>query len=349
MNSLEAFRSARYMGLFADWQPQYAAHGIATFPVRDKRPAVRGYLKVGERTSEQLALKFSNDNTFGFACKRSRITVLDIDTPDDKVLTDALDRHGTTPLVIRSGSGNYQAWYRHNGEGRCIRPDPSKPIDILGDGFVVAPPSMGSKGQYQIIAGTLDDLDTLPILGCPDLPTNKKHNTPPLSFCPLSGSVQKSDGARNETLWRECMKMARGCHGIEQLMEKAMDCNAAYYKPLPAEEVLKIVASAWGYEVEGKNWFGHGARIIFAVDEVDNLLKDNQDAYILLSVLKRHHWGRNFSVANGMAEDIGWRRQRLASARLHLIECGHIEELRPAMRHSPAVYRFTKRFCDHAA
>jgi hypothetical protein len=152
------------MGLFAEWQPQYASHGIATFPVRGKKPAVKGYLKLGTQVSEQLALKFANDNAFGFACRCNRIAVLDVDTPDERLLADALTLFGPTPIIVRSGSGNYQAWYRHNGERRHVRPDPSKPIDILGDGYVVAPPSLGGKGPYQIIQGTLDDLDRLPVM-----------------------------------------------------------------------------------------------------------------------------------------------------------------------------------------
>jgi len=69
-----------------------------------------------------------------------------VDTPDERVLADALGRHGPTPLVIRSGSGNWQAWYRNGGEPRRVRPWADKPIDILGDGFTVAPPSRGVQG-----------------------------------------------------------------------------------------------------------------------------------------------------------------------------------------------------------
>lgn len=149
-------------GIFAEWQPIYARAGIVTFPVREKRPAVKGYLLLGTRVSEQLALKFSNDNAFGFACRRNQITVVDVDTPHENVLADALAEHGSTPVIVRSGSGHWQAWYRHNGEGRHVRPDPARPIDILGDGFVVAPPSMGAKGPYQFIRGGLDDVAILP-------------------------------------------------------------------------------------------------------------------------------------------------------------------------------------------
>jgi hypothetical protein len=90
------------MGVFSDWQPIYEAHDVPTFPVRvangDKKPAISGYLKVGLGTSRKLVSKFSGEDSFGFALKRARITILDVDTPDERVLADALDRHGPTPL-----------------------------------------------------------------------------------------------------------------------------------------------------------------------------------------------------------------------------------------------------------
>ena len=112
---------------FRDWQPQYAAHGIATFPVDigpdGKKPLVSNYARFGLRASSEIAQKFPDATGIGFMVgARSRLTVLDVDSPDDRVLADALDRHGPTPIVVRTGSGNCQAWYRHNGEGRLIRP-----------------------------------------------------------------------------------------------------------------------------------------------------------------------------------------------------------------------------------
>jgi hypothetical protein len=328
------------MGLFAEWRPHYAAHGIATFPVRDKRPAVKGYLKIGDQVSEQLALKFANDNTFGFACRRSKITVLDVDAPDERLLADALDQHGPTPLIIRSGSGNFQAWYRHNGEGRRIRPDPGKPIDILGDGFVVAPPSLGSKGQYQIILGTLADIERLPTMRLTR--TAVAAPTPKL-LCTESIPDKQTDTARNNALWRDCMKAARGCAGITDLMEKAVSYNeTAFYEPLPAEEVLKIVASAWSYEVHGKNWFGHGARVVFDAAEVDDLASKEPRAFALLSILRRHHWGRDFALSMALAEKLEWAPNTLRTARDVLVREQRIECLHPGGRgpNDPPIYRF---------
>jgi hypothetical protein len=135
---------------FREWQPEYAVRGIATFPVGpDKKPMVRHYGKFGLAGSAQIACKLGAAKAFGFACgKPSGVTVLDVDSKDERILADAISRHGQTPIVIRTGSANYQAWYRHAGERRLIRPRPNVPIDILGAGFVVAPPStVASKHQ----------------------------------------------------------------------------------------------------------------------------------------------------------------------------------------------------------
>ena len=107
-------KQARALGAFAEWQPRYAQHGIATFPVvidgSGKRPAVKGYLKAGSDLSRDLALRFAANDAFGFALGRyNRITVLDVDTRDDRSLSEALAKHGPSPLIIRSGSGNWQA------------------------------------------------------------------------------------------------------------------------------------------------------------------------------------------------------------------------------------------------
>ena len=151
---------------FLNWQPTYAERGIATFPVGDdKVPAIRGYHRVGRRGSGELASKFPDAPAIGFMCgRRSGITVLDVDSKDERVLADALDRHGKTGVITRSGGGNFQAWYRHNHERRQIRPWVGRPFDVLGGGFVVAPPSRVAKGQYQFLQGSLDDLDRLPVM-----------------------------------------------------------------------------------------------------------------------------------------------------------------------------------------
>ena len=114
-------------GVFQKWQPVYAERGIATFPVREveaaKRPAVRNYSRIGLPASAALTSRLGSAEMLGFMCgSRSRVSVLDVDSKDERILADALDQFGKTPVIVRTGSGKYHAWYRYNGERRRIRP-----------------------------------------------------------------------------------------------------------------------------------------------------------------------------------------------------------------------------------
>jgi hypothetical protein len=169
---------------FQQWQPEYAARGIATFPLgADKRPAVTGYNKIGLKGSTAFATKkqFADAGALGFMTNaRNRVAVLDIDTADENVLADALGRHGDTPIIVRTASGKHHAWFKHNGERRRIRPFGELPIDLLGHGgLVVAPPFEAKGGSYQFIQGTLDDIGRLPVMRGLDSSMYVEHKAAP--------------------------------------------------------------------------------------------------------------------------------------------------------------------------
>ena len=103
-------RTASDRTIVAEWQPRYAEVGIVTFPVDGKAPSVTGYLELKPGGSQRLVDRFPDASAFGLALKPSNITVVDVDTPDERVLTDALARHGDTPFIVRSGGGHFQAW-----------------------------------------------------------------------------------------------------------------------------------------------------------------------------------------------------------------------------------------------
>ena len=92
----------------------------------------------------------------------------------------------------------------------------------------------------------------------------------------------------------------------------------------------------------GENLVGRQhVRITYAV--VDELLAVDPDAYVLLSLLLRHHADRRrFFVANAMAESMppdGWALKRFRSARARLLENGFIVRVRKASSiYGAAVY-----------
>jgi hypothetical protein len=78
-------------GIFSEAQPMYAAHGIATFPLgSDKMPEVANFQRMGLPASTKLATRFAGSPALGFMCgRRNGVTVLDVDTTNERVLTDA--------------------------------------------------------------------------------------------------------------------------------------------------------------------------------------------------------------------------------------------------------------------
>ncbi|MEH6715963.1 bifunctional DNA primase/polymerase [Parasphingorhabdus flavimaris] len=331
-------------GAFATWQPRYEEAGIATFPVDAvrKSPSVGNYHRGGLPASRQWAKRFADSNALGFNCgKRNGLTVLDIDAPDEKLLADSLDRFGPSPVIIKTASGKFHVWYKHNGEGRKIRPEKHIPIDVLGGGYAVAPPSAASGGQYQFIEGSLNDLGRLRPM---HVQLGDNDAVAPDKAAPdaLAGV-----GERNATLWRSAMLLARSAGSYEILLQQVGQDNVRVNNPpLPQEEVIRIAASAWAKQRDGSNWIGSGQRVVSTFDDIDRLLVVNPDAFILLTMLKRHNWGSNFYAANAMANSMpggGWRRQRFTAARKYLIDIGYLVCVRPASKEAgAALYRFAE-------
>jgi hypothetical protein len=334
-------------GIFEGAQPIYAEHGIATFPVGpDKKPAITHYQRVGLPGSHQLVTKHAHAGGLGFMSNASnRIAVLDYDSTDERGFADALDRYGDTPIKVRTASGKWHAYYRHNGERRRVRALGDSPIDILGDGgFAVAPPSViPGKGTYQFVDGGLDDLSALPAM----------KNLPP--WCYPKGKLIALDGfqsplrgrrehdGRNEALYKAIGPPAREIHRRggtrEQLFALAMKHNAEC-EPMEVAEVNKVVGSVWNMTVEGRNFIGRPGAFIDTPD-YERLLTVNQDALVLLLFLRLHQGiDATFWCTNSLAETFGWRRQRLAEARRALIEMEYLKPIRHAEKGRAAEFRW---------
>jgi hypothetical protein len=104
--------------------------------------------------------------------------------------------------------------------------------------------------------------------------------------------------------------------------------------------IVSTANSAWRYEQEGRNLIGRGRAVVTPHALIDELIGESQDAFILLTLLQRHHWGRSFVLANAMADQLGWtRKKRFASARTLLHALGFIQIVAPASFRAPAFYR----------
>jgi hypothetical protein len=300
--------------IFSTWQPIYAERGIATFPVSaDKRPSIRGWQKVGLRGSAQLADKFADADALGYVTgRRSNVTVLDIDTVEEKVAEDAICRHGQPRIVTRTASGKLHLHYKYNGERRRIRPWPDRPIDLLGDnGYALAAPSRLETGSYEIIHGHLDDLDRLtPMVGAPS-----EAMAAPLP--PKWTGMREGDG-RNRALWERCMRTGGGC-SLDRMMEIARNANQSFKEPLMDAEVVKIATSAWQHDAAGLNFFTR-PRIMLDHDAYDELDRSSPDALRLLLKLERYHGGNStYVLSKAMAPTMGSGWSRWYAARDALV------------------------------
>jgi hypothetical protein len=330
---VSAAAERRPIPTFADWQPKYAERGVATFPVNiseigDKKPAISGYLKTGLRASGQLALKFRDAQSFGFACgAQNRLTVVDMDDPDPAIIQEASRLFGHSPLIWRTGGGKFAMPFRYNGEGRRIRPIPSLPIDLLGGGYCVAPPSAGALRSYEIIEGTLADLDRLPKASLPS----------EIAMSPGRGSGKIPKGQRNNALFDYCRSTVSYCDDLDQLIDAALTwADRQLQGSLPQAEIVKTCNSVWQYR-------GGRKRVMNNLIEADQYkaLVSNTDALALFAYLSAENApDSEFMIADALGPARGWPRRFVPVAREKLIDLGLIECVRPPRKNAAALYRW---------
>ena len=335
--------------VFQVWQPKYAARGFATFPVKfvargdklDKVPAVKHYLKLGLRASTELTRRFADADGVGIILgARSGLAVADIDTTDENAIADVLAHHGPSPLIARSPSGGHHVYYRHNSRQRRRVRDPywlerGIPVDMLGNGFIVAPASRSPKGTYCFVQGDLDDLQRLPFMRLATPRIEPTAAAPAPAAQPIVPA-----GHRNDQLFRHCMRWAKNAQTFSDLLDVARCFNTEHcVPPLGEEEVMNTAQSAWKYTEQDLNRFGRQGAWI-AAEEIDCMACD-QDAFFLLAFLRRYNgpWA-TFMCTNTLAAKLGWTRYRLTEGRRRLIELGLLRRVRSAGKGQPALYRW---------
>ena len=243
--------------------------------------------------------------------------------PHQRIVGEAIKLFGESPIIWRTGTGNHAMPFRHNGEARRIRAVPKLPIDMLGRGYAVAPPSLGAMGRYEFLQGDLADLDRLPRLR-----VDKVKAEPP---SPRHDIIR--EGRRNATLFHFALEHAPHVDDLDALLDVVRTRNLDCQRPLADAEVVKATSSAWRYEQEGHNLVGCGRAMVITHATFDALI-ENPDAWLLYSHLRRHHWGRDFLLAKGMAAQMGWRLRKWKSARDDLVRLGIIHCIHPGGQRS---------------
>jgi hypothetical protein len=325
---------------FASAGLDLARKGLTVIPVGGddgKTPLVKWKRMkgMGATAIAELISKHPDANIGILTGERSRlhVTIIDVDG-DGSDVQEAIERFGTTPLMVRTPSNGMHLYYRHNGEGcRNLRPE-GLPIDVKGNGgFVVAPPSMRPSGQhagkgYVFASGDWNDLTRLPTLkdGSLDARTGTANVT-------TVRSVPR--GKRNDFLFKTLMRAAKGCDTFEDLMDVATNIADQHFEqrpddPFTSAEVEKTVRSVWEeYELKGRNWAGTKGTVQLTGDDI-NALEGKGDALMLLATLRLNHANRptGFALspkAMTKANTIpGWTAPRYRLNRDYLIAKGFL-------------------------
>jgi hypothetical protein len=278
----------------------------------------------------------------GLACMAGSLTVIDIDArgaEGERLLADVQREVGESRFIVRTGGGGFHAYFRHRGEGRKIRLDPRRPIDLLGGGQIVLPPSTGSKAKYEIIHGTLDDLTALtPIRSAePALGAVCEHEQP----APAAFANMQANTGRNNTLFDSLCKEARSLPPtLQAFIDRGRELNQLFGEPMTDSRVINTAKSVFRYVEKGELRTGeHGAW--FQRPQVQALAREPY-LFALIGWLKAQNGPEaEFWIANGLAAaHLGWPTDQLREARNRAKELGWIEMIAQAAKGRNALYRW---------
>lgn len=323
--------------------------GLAPIPTGGddgKKPLRRNYQKTryGAAHIAQLKLDLPAANV-ALVCGLSRLNVVDVDEPG--LLASMVDRFGPTPLITQTGGRNgYQMFYGEHPDVRPVdlRDFEGLAVEVKAQGnIVVVPPSVNFKTgrPYTFHVGDWNDLRQLPRFRVEALGVARAD---------LKSKVVQR-GERNRWLFRQCLSAARACDDLDALLDVARTRAGEWFdEAMPDAEIARTARSAWGYERQGRNWFGKGH---FAVtrDHLMHVLSaksNGADAWALYTFLRIQHGayimaGQRIALATASMSDCdvipGWGRKRYQGAIETLINLELLELVRQgAGRGNPNLY-----------
>jgi hypothetical protein len=353
--ALPAVAAVAVLGPFANAAADLRRYGLAPIPLggdEGKTPLIRGFMKWGAPPPipklDKWAAQFPGANIGIVTGPRSKVTVIDIDSADPALWRAMEDRFGHTPLKVRTPSGGLHLYYRHNGEGcRNLRGGEGPPVDVKGaGGLVVVPPSVRICGthagrEYEFISGDWCELGRLPTLRPRSLSASKPG---------VMSLRATKEGHRNNSLFRHLLRQARHCDTIEALLDVAETINIDFDPPLSDAEVGKTAASAWQYQIAGRNWVGSKGHVNLDFLEFDALLRDDPHGVenaVLLIQLRRKHWNRQAFAAPPEALSKaklvpGWGPKKYARSLRALVALGFLKIVHKGGRgpNAPHLYAF---------
>jgi hypothetical protein len=127
-------------------------------------------------------------------------------------------------------------------------------------------------------------------------------------------------GGRDTKFWPHVARQAHIVKSLDELIAVARELNEMMAEPWPDNEVdseiVKRCKYWWDKTQKGENRYGIGRYVRATHAELEQMLPNpkDHDAYILLSLLRWRHWGRDFALSNETHKSLAWHRKRLVAA-----------------------------------
>jgi hypothetical protein len=324
------------MAAFADAAPAWAAAGIVPLPVS---PTGKGWMVKHPETFRRPAAmalaakpRFAAAN-LGFMCgSHNRLTVVDVDSKVDAELQHALETYGDSPIIVSTPSGGHHVYYAHNDEPRKVRPDAGHPIDMLGGGLCVAPPSVRPSGaSYAWQRGSLADIAN------GNLPKIRNGAVPKTRDLGRHAGWRVPEGERNAQLFKYCRQIVGYCDDLDQLIDAARTwADSKCAEPLPDAEIVATAYKVWKYQGGRKRIMQNIVEAPFYAALIADL-----DALALYSYLSAENGpAAEFMVADGLGPARNWPQRFVPKARRALLAMGAIKCVRFPRKGVPALYRW---------
>jgi len=236
----------------------YAENGVKVFPANpDSKQPMCGAWK-DTATSDPLAVQslWSDKEAAMIATPTGQVNgfvVLDVDVGNDKEGAESLDQlcdeYGPLPAtkVVRTQSGGFHYYFKSPAD-ISIKNSASKigkDLDIRGDGgYVIAPPSIGSKGTYTIT--NEPDLAEMPewliTLTQAEIPS-KQH-----SISSIYNDLEIQNGNRNSSLASVAGRLRHRGADESTISTALHTLNERLNDPLEVNEVEAVAGSISKYE-----------------------------------------------------------------------------------------------------
>jgi hypothetical protein len=182
---------------------------------------------------------------------------------------------------------------------------------------------------YEIVRGTLADLDRLPLARIPDeiavvMPARER-----------TGLIPK--GKRNNELFKHCRGIVDYCDTLDQLIDAATTwADDRLSVPLSVPEIIRTCQSVWRYR-------GGQRKVVHQMldpEQYARLLERPEIFGVFAYLAAENGPNAEFMIADGLAKARGWSRRLVPAARGVLLRLGIIKCVSPSGKNAPALYRW---------